>query len=67
MFHANAYQRHVVALRSAFSIFLTRLFSKRRLKRKDFQEILRLPWAQEVPSSNLGDLTKTSRVFSLGY
>src|SRR5258705_9547803 len=35
-------------------IFLTRLFSKLRLKRKDFQEILRLPWAQEVPSSNLG-------------
>src|SRR6266436_4255749 len=27
-------------------IFLTRLFSKLRLKRKDFQEILRLPWAQ---------------------
>jgi hypothetical protein len=25
------------------------LFSKTRLKRKDFQEILRLPWAQEVP------------------
>jgi hypothetical protein len=36
------------------NIFLTRLFSKLRLKRKDFQEILRLPWAQEVPSSNLG-------------
>src|ERR1700674_238494 len=33
---------------------LTLLFSKTRLKRKDFQEILRLPWAQEVPSSNLG-------------
>jgi len=26
------------------NIFLTRLFSKLRLKRKDFQEILRLPW-----------------------
>jgi hypothetical protein len=33
------------------NIFLTRLFSKRRLKRKDFQEILRLPWAQEAPGS----------------
>src|SRR5690242_2394584 len=31
------------------NIFLTRLFSKLRLKRKDFQVILRLPWAQEVP------------------
>jgi hypothetical protein len=48
------------------NIFLTRLFSKLRLKRKDFQEILRLPWAQEVPSSNLGAPTKTSGVFSLG-
>jgi hypothetical protein len=46
------------------NIFLTRLFSKLRLKRKDFQEILRLPWAQEVPSSNLGAPTKNiSRVF----
>jgi hypothetical protein len=49
------------------NIFLTRLFSKLRLKRKDFQEILRLPWAQEVPSSNLGAPTKTSRMFSLVY
>jgi hypothetical protein len=46
------------------NIFITRLFSKLRLKRKDFQEILRLPWAQEVPSSNLGAPTKNiSRVF----
>ena len=36
------------------NIFLTRLFSKQRLKRKDFQEIARLAWAQEVPSSHLG-------------
>jgi hypothetical protein len=34
------------------NIFLTGLFSKTRLKRKDLQEILRLPWAQEVPGSN---------------
>jgi hypothetical protein len=33
---------------------LTLLFSKTRLKRKDFQEIARMAWAQEVPSSNLG-------------
>ena len=49
------------------NIFITRLFSKTALKRKDFQEILRLPWAQEVPSSNLGAPTKTSRMFSLVY
>jgi hypothetical protein len=39
-------------------ILLTRLFSKLRLKRKDFQEILRLPWAQEAPGSNPGAPTK---------
>ena len=53
---------HIVPLPN---IFLTRLFSKTRLKRKDFQEIVRLTWAQEVPSSNLGAPTKNiSRVFS---
>jgi len=36
------------------NIFLTRLFSNTRLKRKDFQEIARLPWAQEAPGSNPG-------------
>jgi hypothetical protein len=36
------------------NIFLSRLFSKTRLKRKDFQKIALLAWAQEVPSSNLG-------------
>jgi len=49
------------------NILLTRLFSKTRLKRKDFQEIVRLTWAQEVPSSNLGAPTKTSSAFSLAY
>jgi CheY-like chemotaxis protein len=47
------------------NIFLTLLFSKLKLKRKDFQEIVRLPWAQEAPGSNPGAPTKTSRVFSL--
>jgi hypothetical protein len=46
------------------NIFLSGLFSKPRLNRKDFREKARLPWAQEVPSSNLGAPTKTSRVFS---
>ena len=36
------------------NIFLTRLFSKTRLKRKDFQEIAPLAWAQEAPGSNPG-------------
>jgi len=46
------------------NIFLTRLFSKTRLKRKDFQEIVRLTWAQEVPGSNPGAPTKLSiRIF----
>ena len=33
---------------------ITLLFSKMRLKRKDFQEIVRLTWAQEAPGSNPG-------------
>src|SRR5260370_5925109 len=46
------------------NIFLTRLFSKTRLKRKDFQAIARLAWAQEAPGSNPGAPTKNiSRVF----
>ena len=31
---------------------ITLLFSKMRLKRKDFQKIVRLPWAQEASGSN---------------
>ena len=34
------------------NIFVTHLFSKQTLKRKDFQEIVRLTWAQEVRGSN---------------
>jgi len=34
------------------------------VKRKDFPEVARLPWAQEVPSSNLGAPTKCiQRIF----
>lgn len=36
------------------NIFLTRLFSRLRLKRKDFPETVRLTWAQEAPGSNPG-------------
>ena len=37
---------HIVSL---LNFVLTLLFSKTRLKRKDFQEIARLAWAQEAP------------------
>ena len=37
------------------NIFLTRLFSKTRLKRKDFREVARLPWAQEVSPPSFYD------------
>jgi hypothetical protein len=40
------------------------VFSKQTLKGKDFQEIVRLTWAQEAPGSNPGAPTKNiSRVF----
>ena len=45
------------------NIFLTRLFSKTRLKRKDFQEIAPLAWAQEAPGSNPGAPTISSVIF----
>ena len=43
-------------------LLLNPLLSEVRLKRKDFPEAVRLPWAQEVPSSNLGAPTIHSRV-----
>jgi len=43
-------------------LLLNPLLSEVRLKRKDFPEAVRLPWAQEVPSSNLGAQTIHSRV-----
>ena len=58
---------HISVHRTTTKYFLTRLFSKMRLKRKERQEILRQPWAQEVPSSNLGAPIKIPRVFSLAY
>jgi hypothetical protein len=59
--------RSHIFIHLATTISFAILFSKQRLKRKDFQEIARLAWAQEVPSSNLGAPTKTSRVFSVVY
>jgi len=52
---------HIVPLPN---ILVTRLFSKTRLKRKDFREIARLAWAQEVPSSNLGAPTTYFFIFN---
>jgi hypothetical protein len=49
------------------NIFLTLLCSIQRLKRKDFQEIARLAWAQEASGSNPDAPTKISCVFSLTY
>jgi hypothetical protein len=43
-------------------LLLNPLLSEVRLKRKDFPEVARLTWAQEVPSSNLGAPTIHSRV-----
>ena len=60
-------QSHISYIMPPPNISLTCLFSKTRLKRKDFQAIARLAWAQEVLSSNLGAPTKISRVFSVVY
>jgi hypothetical protein len=56
--------RYIVPLPN---IFLTRLFSKRRFKKEGLPRDSTPDLAQEVPSSNLGAPTKTSRVFSLAY
>jgi hypothetical protein len=40
------------------------LLSEVRLKRKDFQEIARLAWAQEAPGSNLGAPTTYFFIFN---
>ncbi len=44
--------RNISVHRATTKYFLARLFSKTRLKRKDFQAIARLAWAQEVSGSN---------------
>src|SRR5260370_36003895 len=44
------------------NIFLTRLFSKTRLKRKDFQEIARLPWAHTPRLQQLHPFLLTTNV-----
>jgi len=47
------------------NIFVTHLFSKQILKRKDFQEIVRLTWAQEASGSNPDAPTTYFFVFNL--
>jgi hypothetical protein len=39
------------------------IFKIKIVKRKDFQEVARLAWAQEVPSSNLGAATNLCFLF----
>src|SRR6266550_1233479 len=55
---------HISIHRATTKYFSNSFVLKTRLKRKDFQEIVRLPWAQEVPSSNLGAPTTNSCVFN---
>jgi hypothetical protein len=45
---------HISVHRATTKYFSNRLLSKNRLKRKDFQEIVRLIWAQEATGSNPG-------------
>jgi len=58
---------HISVHRATTKYFYNSFVSKLRLKRKDFQEILRLPWAQEVPSSNLGAPTNLCFLFPITY
>jgi len=56
---------HIQCIVQLPNIFLTRLFSKTRLKRKGFHEIVRLPWAQEAPGLNPGANDHSQSVRSL--
>jgi hypothetical protein len=59
----TATYRYIVPLPN---IFLTRLFSILRLIRKDFQEIVRLTWAQEASGPNPDAPTKSpNRIIEL--
>ncbi len=57
--HANTHSRNILPLPN---IFLIRLFSKRRLKRKDFQEIAPLAWAHDTRLQQLHPLLLTTNV-----
>jgi hypothetical protein len=58
---------HVSVHRATTKCFSNSFVFKNEIEKEDFQEILRLPWAQEAPGSNPGAPTKTSRVFSSAY
>ena len=45
---------HILALIATTKFFGKSFVLKKRLPRKDFRNMTRLAWAQEVPSSNLG-------------
>jgi hypothetical protein len=60
--HAEPHYSYILPLPNCL---LNLLFSRTRLKRKDFQEITRLAWTQEVPSSNLGAPTNLCFLFPM--
>ena len=55
---------HIFVHGATTKYFSNSFVFKRRLKRKDFREIVRLTWAQQVPSSNLGAPTTLCFLFS---
>ena len=55
---------HISVHRATTKYFSNMFVFKKGLKRKDFQGIARLAWAQEVPSSNLGAPTTYFFVFN---
>ena len=57
-------RNHILVHRATTKIFANSFAFKGKLKRKDFPEIARLPWAQEASGSNPDAPTKNiSRVF----
>ena len=54
---------HISVHRATTKYFSNSFVFKNEIERKDFQEIARLAWAQEVPSSNLGAPTSYSFYF----
>jgi hypothetical protein len=55
---------HISVHRATTKYFSNSFVFKTEIERKDFQEILRLPWAQEVWSSNLHAPTTYFFVFN---
>ena len=58
---------HICVHRATTKYFSNSFVFKTEIEKEGFQEILRLPWAQEVPSSNLGAPTILCSLFSITY